>query len=191
MQDKETRCFQPAEMRVDEQEDGPARLVGYAAVYNSRSENLGGFVEVIEPGTFSESVGEDVRALVEHQGGNMTIGRTSAGTLRMREDDAGLWVEIDLPDTTAGRDVRALVERGDLDGMSIGFRAVSDRWAKEDDEHVRYLSKAKLFEVSVVTFPAYQATGVAARSLDDAKAAEMDTMRRDSARRAAADLQSS
>lgn len=142
------------------------RLVGHAAVFNKRSVDLGGFVEVIQPGAFSKSLDDDIRALVDHQG--IAIARSKNGTLTLREDKVGLSVEIDLPDTNAGRDIRASVERGDVDQMSFGFsvREGGQVFTEDDDGlMVRTLTDVRLFEVSVVTFPAYPDTDVAARAV--------------------------
>ena len=103
-------------------------LRGYAAVFNSDADIGGSFVERIMPGAFANTLKDaDVRALIDHDSGRV-IGRSSAGTLRLVEDERGLAVEIDLPDTSDGRDIATLVERGDIDGMSFGFRVTHDEW---------------------------------------------------------------
>jgi len=87
---------------------------------------MGGFVEIIKPGAFTKTLDEsDVRALLNHNS-DQVLGRMSAGTLKLWEDDRGLRAEIHPPDTSAGRDAVALIKRGDLTGMSFGFRAVRD-----------------------------------------------------------------
>ena len=145
------------------------KITGYAAVFNSRSEDLGGFVEIIEPGAFSGSLeSADVRALVGHDA-TQVIGRNKSGTLNVFEDDHGLRVEIDPPNTSAGRDIVESVRRGDIDSMSFGFIATNDRWEYDDGQEVRYLEQVELLEVSVVAWPAYQSTEVAVRSLLEAK----------------------
>ncbi len=149
--------------------DDDRRLVGHAAVFNSRSVDLGGFVEVIQPGAFATSLkSDDIRALIDHQG--IAIARTGNGTLKLSEDKTGLLAEIDLPDTTAGRDIHASVKRGDVDGMSFGFSVRDGGQMFTEDESgmtIRTLTDIRLFEVSVVTFPAYPDTAVAARSVRD------------------------
>lgn len=139
------------------------RLEGYAAVFGSRA-NLGAFTETIAPGAFRDTLaapGADVLALMDHDPGKV-LGRTRAGTLRLSEDTRGLAFSLDLPDTTAGRDVLALAQRGDLGGMSFGFRAKSEAWPAPK---VRELRAVDLLEISVVSaFPAYPDTTVAARS---------------------------
>jgi HK97 family phage prohead protease len=158
------------ELRLEDSDDGPGRLVGYAAVFDKLSVRLAwGFREKIAPGAFADSLGrgDDVRALVEHQGGLLTLGRNTADTLRLAEDKKGLRVEMDLPDTTAGRDIKVLVERGDLHQMSFGFRVPTggDEWSEDEDQNEeRTVTKADLFDVSVVAFPAYEDTEVLARA---------------------------
>jgi HK97 family phage prohead protease len=142
---------------------------GYAALFNTRAEIAGAFVEVIAPGAFQGAVdGADVRALIDHDSGRV-IGRTKAGTLRLAEDDQGLMVEIDLPDTTDGRDLAVQLERGDISGMSFGFRVTKEEWDETGDMPVRTIRAVDLFEVSAVAFPAYADTTIALRSLDQAR----------------------
>jgi HK97 family phage prohead protease len=154
----------PIEIRADKGK----KVGGYAAVFNSETDIGGYFREVIAPGAFSEAVKQDVRALLDHDSGRI-IGRTSAGTLRLTEDDKGLAVEIDLPDTTDGRDAAVLVERGDLTGMSFGFIVTHDEWDETGDTPVRTIHKVDLHEVSIVAFPAYDDTSIAMRSLDEVR----------------------
>lgn len=150
-----------------EERSSPGTLEGYAAVFNEETD-LGWFRESIAPGAFADSIEEDdQRALVNHDT-SLVIGRRSNGTLRLKEDAEGLQAEIDLPDTTYARDLHAAVERGDIDGMSIGFevqreeREVGDTAKGETD--LWRVTRAKLYEVSPVTFPAYEGTSVSARS---------------------------
>jgi HK97 family phage prohead protease len=101
----------PLEVRAA---DAVRTASGYAAMFNSETEIAGAFREVIAPGAFAETLkSADVRALVDHDTGRV-IGRMSAGTLRLSEDATGLRAEIDLPDTTEGRDLAVLLERGDI-----------------------------------------------------------------------------
>lgn len=159
----ETRCNDSKiEIRKT---DGKTRSVGgYAAVFDQPADIGGYFTEVIAPGAFSASLANDIRALVDHDTGRI-IGRTAANTLRVREDDKGLAVEIDLPDTGDGRDLAALIERGDLSGMSFGFTVTKQTWDETDPDNViRTLEEIDLHEVSIVAFPAYDGTSVALRS---------------------------
>ena len=145
--------------------DGEKRTIaGYAAVFNSDADIGGYFREIIAPGAFAETLKDaDVRALVDHDSGRV-IGRVKAGTLRLQEDDRGLAVEIDLPDTTDGRDLAELVGRGDIDGMSFGFVVRHDEWDETVDPPTRTIRAVDLREVSAVTWPAYADTSLAMRS---------------------------
>lgn len=152
------------ELRFDK--DGESiRLSGYAAVFNSFSEDLGGFREIIRPGAFSRTLAgnPDVRLLINHDG--MPLARTTSKTLRLYEDKRGLKVEANLD--ASDPDVQRLkpkMARGDMDQMSFGFVTVSDSWRTENSQDIRELLDVDLFDVSVVTFPAYQATEVGLRS---------------------------
>jgi len=145
--------------------DEPSRLTGHAAVFNEEA-NIGGwFIERIAPGAFAKSIsrGDDVRALWNHDP-SAVLGRTRNGTLTLREDERGLHVEIYPPDTQLGRDVVTLVKRGDVSQMSFGFRVVAEKWEDRDGTEVRTILEADLFDVSPVTFPAYEGTSISARS---------------------------
>lgn len=157
------------QVRVDLSEDKKIR--GLAIVFNSRSVDLGGFVEIIAPEAVDRSLGGDVRALVDHDSSKI-IGRTRAGTLQLRKTSRGLQVEIDPPDTSYARDLIESVSRGDVDGMSFGFRVLSDDWRMDDGVPLREVTDMEISEVSVVTFPAYPATdvSVAQRSLQEFQA---------------------
>ncbi|NKW09827.1 HK97 family phage prohead protease [Ochrobactrum tritici] len=157
-------------MPVERRADGDKfTLVGYAAVFGEVADIGGYFGEVIARGAFTETLKTaDVRAYFDHDSGRI-LGRSSAGTLRLREDDKGLAVEIDLPDTSDGRDVRTLVERGDVSGMSFSFSAVKQTWDEATDPPTRTIQELKLYEVSVVSDPAYEGTSVALRSRDEAR----------------------
>lgn len=175
---KEVRFLSRAELRVGGGEGKPPTIVGYAALFNSLSSDLGGFREVLLPGCFARCLadGADVRALVDHMPYRI-IGRNKAGTLRLAEDDKGLRVEIDPPDTTIGRDVVESLRRGDLTGMSFGFFTVSDQWRMVDGLPLRELVEVTLDggDVSVVTYPAYPDTTVAVRSLQAFRAESEDS----------------
>jgi uncharacterized protein len=147
-------------------------LVGYAAKFDSLSENLGGFRELIKPGAFRSSLsdGTDVRALVDHDP-RLVIGRRSNGTLRLEEDSTGLRVEIDTPSVSYADDLLELIRGGYVSQMSFGFSIPpgGDEWLpvdKEDGLRRRLLKTVALAETSVVTFPAYSATEVSVRSLE-------------------------
>ena len=154
-----------SEIRVEEG-DGPPKIVGHAAVFNTLSEDLGGFRETIKRGAFKGSLadGADVRALINHNSDHV-LGRISAGTLKVWEGANGLRVEIQPPDTQAANDLMTSIKRGDVTGMSFAFNTITDDWRTKDEESIRELKEVHLIEVSPVTFPAYPATDVALRSL--------------------------
>ena len=148
-------------------EDGGTRTVeGYAALYNSRSVDLGGFEEVIEPGAFDGILDRspDVFALFNHEPESV-LARSTSGTLRLSLDDKGLAYSFDMPDTTLGRDLAELMQRGDIHSSSFAFMVDRAEFRKESGKTVRYISKIKdLVDVSVVTTPAYPEAGSAIRS---------------------------
>lgn len=147
-------------------------LIGTVARFNSEA-RIGTFVERIAPGAFARSLasGADILALADHDP-RAVLGRTKSGTLKLREDSAGLQFELAIPDTQHGRDLLALAERGDLGGMSFGFRVPQggDVW----DGDKRTLRDVDLAEVSVVqSWPAYGETTVAVRGRGDERLAVM------------------
>jgi len=142
-------------------------LHGYAAVFNSEA-SLGTFSEVIRPGAFAKSLatGSNIRALYHHDG-NALLGTTRGGTLQLRETPHGLAFELALPDTSHGRDLAVLVDRGDVAGCSFGFRVApgGDRWEdRGDGDMLRELLTIDLAEITLTSDPAYQDTTVALRS---------------------------
>ena len=139
---------------------------GYAARFNSPSEWMG-FTEYIAPGAFTRTLKarNEVKAFLNHNT-DIVLGSTRAGTLKLQQDDKGLLAQIQLPDTTAGRDLAVSVARGDVSGMSFGFNVPKggDEWSSDGQE--RTLREIALAEVSPVTgFPAYSATTASVRSL--------------------------
>jgi len=161
----EARSF-PFEVTEVRKTDGePTKIGGYAAVFNKLSDDLGGFREKIDPGFFSDVLGDDVRALFNHDD-NMVLGRTKNDTLTLEEDSKGLKVEITPPDTTYARDLLTLIDRGDVNQMSFQWVTAIDEWDETDLKKViRTLKKAKsLWDVSPVTFPAYPQTKAGLRS---------------------------
>jgi HK97 family phage prohead protease len=161
----EFRAWNPDEAEVRAIGDGMT-FAGYAARFNARSEYMG-FYESIAPGAFTRTLKSrnEIKAFVNHDT-NMVIGSTRAGTLRLTQDDKGLLAEIDLPDTSYGRDLSVSVKRGDASGMSFGFNVPKggDTWS--DDGQQRTLNEIALAEVSPVTgFPAYRQTSASVRSL--------------------------
>lgn len=163
--------------------DGKRTLVGYAAVWNSDTTIGDYFVERIAPGAFSKAIGGDILALYDHDMGRV-LGRTKSKTLRLSEDNFGLKVEIDIPDTTDGNDLWKLVERGDIAGMSFAFRATKQEWDDTGDLPKRTVLEAELYEVTATANPAYPDTTLAARSLESARA-EAEKAKTDAEKRAA------
>jgi HK97 family phage prohead protease len=155
-------------MRAKQEKPG---IEGYAAMFNEQYDN-GWFIETIKPGAFTRALKEkqDVRALMNHDP-NLVLGRTASGTLSMREDKTGLYFDCDLPDTQTGRDLHTLIQRGDIDGCSFGFRVMKQSWREEKDAksgkvvQYREIEDLDLYDVGPVTFPAYPQTSVDARSL--------------------------
>jgi HK97 family phage prohead protease len=158
-----------AECRAEASDNG-RRIRGYPIVFNSLSVDLGGFREIIAPEAVDRTISEglDVRALVDHDSSKV-IGRTRAGTLRLRKDSRGLHMEVEPDeDISYARDIMRAVARGDVSGMSFGFRVDADEWNYDGKTPVRTVTDMRVSEVSIVTFPAYQATDVqvAQRSLN-------------------------
>jgi HK97 family phage prohead protease len=142
------------------------RLEGYAALFGTEA-RIGSTVETIRAGAFTRTLEGrgDILALVDHDAGRV-LARTRSGTLRLSQDTRGLAFDLDLPNTSAGRDILELAERGDLGGMSFGFRATDEHWTGNRRE----LRTVELLEISVVqAFPAYDHTTVNARSADHAR----------------------
>ena len=162
----ERRSWNTAELRAEPPEGGGLPvIVGRAAVFDALSEDLGGFRERVAQGAFAATIAEDdIRALINHSH-DYVLGRNRSGTLKLAEDGEGLSVRITPPDTSYARDLIASIGRGDMSGMSFGFRTITDEWNIEDGETVRTLKAVRLFDVSAVTFPAYPQTDVAVRAL--------------------------
>jgi HK97 family phage prohead protease len=172
--EKEIRC-NPVSFRVSKDKK---TLSGYAARFNSDSEDLGGFVERIAPGAFKEALRiSDTRCLINHNQ-DLILGRVSAGTLRLKEDDRGLYMSVDLPDTSYARDLAKSLERGDISQQSFAFKVAEDRFENLDDPDkttVRTIERVShLYDVSPVTYPAYPQTSVALRSMAMARAKDTD-----------------
>lgn len=168
---QEFRVLENPELRLDDDSENKT-LRGYAAVWDAISQPIFGFREVIRRGAFRKTIRDhDVRALMNHDS-NLVLGRKSARTLGLFEDEKGLGVKIRLPDTSYARDLAVSVERGDVNQMSFGFRAIKDRWTQPADESkdlpLRELLEVQLFDVSPVTFPAYPQTEVHVRAIMDA-----------------------
>lgn len=162
---RELRFTRDAQLELRGEEKKPV-ISGYAAVFNSPT-NIGSmFREVIKPGAFARAIKEnqDVRALVDHIPDKI-LGRTKSGTLRLSEDEKGLRYEIDPPNTTVATDLLESIRRGDIDQSSFAFTPKSQTWRKDGEQLVREINDVDLYDVSPVTYPAYESTSVSVRSL--------------------------
>lgn len=149
-------------------EDGEGLYIeGYFAVFNSVYEMFPGGTESIAAGAFADTLGEDVRALINHDT-TMVLGRNKAGTLELREDSRGLWGRIAInPKDSDAMNLYERVKRGDVDQCSFGFDILDEETDFREDGSIHWTIKAvKLYEVSVCTFPAYEETSVSARKQD-------------------------
>jgi HK97 family phage prohead protease len=143
-----------------------SKLAGHAAVFDQAAD-MGGHLESLASTAFKRALDDpatDVRSLWNHNPDHL-LGRQSSGTLRLGVDSEGLEFEVDLPDTSIGRDLRELAARGDITGASFAFVPDEDDWSTRDGRRLRtHTSVGRLLDVSPVTFPAYEGAGVALRS---------------------------
>jgi HK97 family phage prohead protease len=151
------------EIEVRSEGDGMT-FSGYASVFDSPSEDLGGFIEYVAPGAFKRSLQarNEIKLLWNHDT-NEPLASVRGGSLQLVEDSRGLKVTAKLPNTTRGRDVAELLRSKVIDSMSFGFNVIKDSWSNNGS--VRTLESVRLSEVSVVTFPAYSATTATVRSM--------------------------
>ena len=173
------------EFRMENAEYKGNTIRGYAAVYNSDSEWMGGFYEQIEAGAFDSVLENDVRAYFNHDE-NLLLGRVSSGTLRIGTDKRGLFYEVDLPNTTYANDLVELMKRGDVNQSSFAFLIEKDRWEQRGGVTYRIIEKvSRLLDVSPVAQPAYpDATSELKRDLEvetkeEAKAASVENTESD------------
>ena len=169
MKNKEVR-FIPLEMRVKADEGEAEKIIGYASKFNNLSEEMWGFREQIAPGAFTEALKKsDVRALFNHDP-NYVLGRQSAGTLQLKEDDVGLFYEIIPPDTNWARDIVSSIKRGDIKESSFAFSMSGgvEEWDDSASPAIRTIrSVGELYDISPVTYPAYPSATSGVRSLED------------------------
>ena len=168
------------EFRMESAEQNGNTIRGYAAIYNSDSEWMGGFYEQIATGAFDGVMDNDVRAYFNHDE-NLLLGRVSSGTLRISTDKRGLFYEVDLPNTTYANDLAELMKRGDVNQSSFAFLIEKDRWEQRDGVTYRIIEKvSRLLDVSPVSQPAYpDSTSELKRDLEtetkeEAKAASVE-----------------
>ena len=146
------------------EDGGELRIEGYFAVFNSIYDIWDGASESVAPGAFSETLGGDIRALIDHET-MYVLGRNQAGTLELREDSHGLWGSVLInPNDQDAMNLYARVQRGDVNQCSFGFDILEEETEFRDDGSIHWtIKKVKLYEVSVCTFPAYAETSVQAR----------------------------
>ncbi len=139
-------------------------IEGYFVVFNKPTELWSGAFEEVDPGAFAETLSNDVRALINHDS-TLVLGRSKAGTLEIKTDNYGLWGRVKInPKDTDAVNLYERVKRGDVDQCSFGFNILEEETEWRDDGTVKWtLKKVDLHEISVCTFPAYEATGVQAR----------------------------
>jgi uncharacterized protein len=171
MTEREIRVH--AGLGLEERKVGqPPTLRGYAAVFDTETDIAGYWREKLARGAFADAISKasaDVHALFNHDA-NLVLGRMKAGTLRLAEDERGLTVEIDPPDTQDARDLIAKIRRGDIDQMSFAFtmRGGTQIWDDSQTPPLRTIEKVgELFDVSVVTRGAYPTTEIGVRSLEE------------------------
>ena len=167
MADRSERQVRSIPSNFETREDSEElRIEGYFAVFNSNYEILPGWTESIAPGAFTDTLSGDIRALIDHET-RLVLGRTSAHTLELKQDEHGLWgsILINRNDQDA-MNLYERVKRGDVNQCSFGFE-ITDEEYEEHDGNVHWTIKAvKLYEVSCCTFPAYQETNISARKQD-------------------------
>lgn len=173
----ETRYFTLSELRA-ETEGETRKISGYASVFNSFSEPIGGmFREIVRPGAFRKTISEGDQVLLWSHDTAKPLARKSAGTLNLSEDERGLKFEAKMNGTSWADDAMKAIESRDVTQMSFGFSVIKDRWTFDQQNELdqRELLEVALFEVSPVAFPAYPATDVQARSIYDAAKAQSVT----------------
>lgn len=170
MDKTEKRELTTNKIELREDDDGNRTISGYAVKWEKKSQVLGYFYkfrEQFKRGAFADSLeNDDQRFLWSHDTAKV-LGRTKNNTLRLEEDSTGLRFELDLPKTTLGNDTYESIKRGDVDGVSFGFRMEDHEIEEPDDDlPLRTVKKARLLEVSAVAFPAYPDSEVSARGYD-------------------------
>ena len=175
MENRNMRQMRTIASEFKTREDGEEkRIEGYFAVFNSNYEIMSGMSESIAPGAFADTLGGDIRALIDHET-MYVLGRNKAGTLELREDAHGLWGSILLnPNDQDAMNLYARVQRGDVDQCSFGFDILEESEVREGANVHWTIEKVKLYEVSCCTFPAYAETSIQARKQDYESIIERD-----------------
>jgi HK97 family phage prohead protease len=178
IQNKELRLFN-GNVEVRSVTEGEKRTIGgYAIKYNQQSQPIRDrwgdrFIEEFAPGAFDESLEKRTQKALWNHKAEFPLGSVKSGTLRVNSDNVGLAFENDLPSNSWGNDAYESINRGDVDGVSFGFRCLEDKWSKvtvgEEEVYKRTVMKAELYEISPTTFPAYESSEVSCRSLEDFK----------------------
>ena len=166
--DRETRQMRSVASKFETRESEEGLFIeGYFSVFNSTYELWPGATESVAPGAFANTLGGDIRALIDHET-RLVLGRNKSGTLELREDSHGLWGRVKInPNDQDAVNLYERVKRGDVDQCSFGFDIVKEDTEVRDDGSVHWtIREVKLYEVSVVTFPAYTETSVSARKRD-------------------------
>jgi HK97 family phage prohead protease len=164
---RQTRSLQ-TELKTRAEPDGQDMYIeGYFAVFNRQTELWPGAFEEIAPGSFDETLGNDIRALINHDT-TLVLGRNKSGTLELKSDSHGLWGRVKInPNDSDAVNLYERVKRGDVDQCSFGFNITSEETDWRDDGTVKWtITGIDLHEVSVCTFPAYEDTGVQARKAE-------------------------
>lgn len=168
MSDRDMRQLRTIASEFQTRDDGgELRIEGYFAVFNSIYQIWDGAEEMIAPGAFSNTLADDIRALIDHET-MYVLGRNAAGTLELRQDERGLWGSVLInPNDQDAMNLYARVQRGDVSQCSIGFEIIREESEVFPDGKIRWtIEEIKLYEVSVCTFPAYSETSVKARKSD-------------------------
>lgn len=168
MADRTMRQMRTTASKFETREnDGELYIEGYFAVFNSVYNIWDGATESVAEGAFSKTLGGDIRALIDHET-RLVLGRNKAGTLELREDSHGLWGRIKInPNDVDAMNLYERVKRGDVDQCSFGFEIINEETDFREDGSVHWtIREVKLYEVSVVTFPAYEETSVSARKAE-------------------------
>ena len=167
---KEVRTFNVQNLELREEGDSNV-VVGYASVFNTLSNDLGNFKEIISPDAFEGRLNDDVRFLINHEG--LPLARTTNDTLKLTTDETGLRYEAKVANTSLGRDLLELMRNGTINQSSFAFVVDDDSWEVKDGVNIRTINKvSRLYDVSAVTYPAYEEASVALRSMDEWKKEE-------------------
>ena len=180
MRDLEMRhVAQPVEFRDADADGSPGTLEGYAVVFGKFSQNLGGFVEQVDPAAVRKSLADNTPVVARfNHDDNFLLGTTEAGTLTLTADEVGVRFRVDLPNTSAGRDMAALAKRGDLRYSSFAFHTIEDEWGvTEAGLPLRTLTSIHLIDVAPVVSPAYRDSSVGLRSLAEAVHMDVESVR--------------